>query len=250
MRPAVLAILIAWLGIAPCIAETPATPNQDAGHQAVFGRVVEFIGGRTADFETSFNSRSRTRQVNGSVHFLLQQPNLFRIDAATGRVSYTLVSDGQVMTIYNPRLKKYVELAAPDSAAKGLGLITGLSSVQSQLLRLIGVIQEVARGSERFAVTADGTAKVGDHQCNRFTLVEQTEAGRYSETWDVWLRQADEPLPCKFTVKSSDGSSDDVQTSHFNWKTPKFSEESFVFLPPQGAEKVQSVGDLGFGPAL
>jgi hypothetical protein len=99
-------------------------------------------------------------------------------------------------------------------------------------------------------VTADGTAKVADHQCNRFTLVEQTEAGCYSETWDVWLRQADEPLPCKFTVKSSDGSSDDVQTSHFNWKTPKFSEESFVFLPPQGAEKVQSVGDLGFGPAL
>jgi hypothetical protein len=212
--------------------------------------VVKFIGGKTADFETSFKSRSRTREVSGSVHFLLQQPNLFRIDAATGRVSYTLVSDGQIMTIYNPRLKKYAELAAPDSAAKGLGLITGLSSVQSQLLRLIGVIEEVARGSERFAVTAAGASKVGDYQCDRFTLVEQTEAGRYSETWDVWLRQADEPLPCKFTVKSSDGASDDVQTSHFKWKTPKFSEESFVFVPPKGAQKVESVGDLGFGPAL
>jgi hypothetical protein len=249
MRPAIT-FLLACLGIAPCIAETPATPNQDQGHQAVFGRVVEFIRGKTADFATSFNSRSRTRNVNGSVHFLLQQPNLFRIDVVTGRVSYTLVSDGQVMTIYNRRLKKYVELAAPDSAAKGLGLITGLSSVQSQLLRLVGVIEDVARGSERFAVTAEGTSKVGDHQCDRFTLVEQTEAGRYSERWDVWLRQGDEPLPCKFTVESSDGSSDDVQTSHFTWKTPKFSEDSFVVLPPEGAEKVQSVSDLGFGPAL
>jgi hypothetical protein len=211
---------------------------------------VEFIGGKTADFETSFNSRSTTRQVNGSVHFLLQQPNLFRIDASTDRVSYTLVSDGQVMTIYNPRLNKYVELAAPDSAAKGLGLITGLSSVQSQLLRLVGVIHEVARGSERFAVTAGDSSKVGEHQCKQFTLVEQAEAGRYSERWDVWLRQADEPLPCKFTVRSSDGSSDDIQTSSFTWKTPKFSADSFVFLPPTGAKRVDSVGDLGFGPAL
>jgi hypothetical protein len=250
MRYAPLSIVLLWLGTAPCLAETPAAPNPDGGHQAIFGRVVEFIGGKTADFATSFNSRSRTRNVNGSVHFLLQQPNLFRIDASTGRVSYTLVSNGQVMTIYNPRLKKYVELGAPDSASHGLGLITGLSSVQSQLLRVVSVIEDVARGSERFAVTAEGASKVGDHQCDRFTIVEQTEAGRYSERWEVWLRQGAEPLPCKFTVKSSDGSSDDVQTSHFKWKTPKFSEGSFVFVPPEGAKKVQSVGDLGFGPAL
>jgi hypothetical protein len=250
MRYAPLSFLLLGLAAAPCLAEPAPPPSQDSGHQAIFGRLVDFIGGKTADFETSFNSRSRTRQVNGSVHFLLQQPNLFRVDASTGRVSYTLVSNGQVMTIYNPRLKKYVELAAPDSASHGLGLITGLSSVQSQLLRLVSVIQDVARGSERFAVTADGASKVGEHQCNRFTIVEQTEAGRYSERWDVWLRQSDEPLPCKFTVKSSDGSSDDVQTSSFTWKTPKFSEDSFVFLPPTGAKKVDSVGDLGFGPAL
>lgn len=250
MRCAFLSLLLLWLGAAPCLAETPAAPNPESGHQAVFGRVVEFIGGRTADFETSFNSQSRTRQVNGSVHFLLQQPNLFRIEASTGRVSYTLVSDGQVMTIYNPRLKKYVELPAPASASHGLALITGLSSVQSQLLRLVSVIQDVAGGSERFAVTAQGASKIGNQQCDRFTIVEQTEAERYSERWEVWLRQADEPLPCKFTVKSSDGSSDDVQTSSFKWKTPKFSEESFVFLPPVGAKKVESVGDLGFGPAL
>src|SRR5262245_3881389 len=122
-----LSVLFLWLGAAICLAETPATPGHDAGHQAICGRLVEVIGGKNADFETSCNSRSRTRQVNGSVHFLLQQPNLFRIDASTGRVSYTLVSDGQVMTIYNPGLKKYVELGAPDSASGGLGLITGLS---------------------------------------------------------------------------------------------------------------------------
>jgi hypothetical protein len=250
MRYAPLSLLLVGLAAAPCLAEPTATPSEATGHQATFRRLAEFIGGKTADFKTSLSSRSRTRQVNGSVHFLLQQPNLFRIDAATGRVSYTLVSDGQVMTIYNPRLKKYVELAAPDSAAKGLGLITGLSSIQSQLLRLASVIEDVARGSERFAVTAGESSKVGDHQCKHFTVVEQTDAERYSEQWEVWLRQADEPLLCKFTVKSSDGSSDDVQTNHFTWTSPKFAEGSFVFHPPAGAKKVDSVGDLGFGPAL
>jgi hypothetical protein len=117
-------------------------------------------------------------------------------------------------------------------------------------LRLSSVIEDVARGSERFAVTAGGSSKIGDHQCTHFTVVEQTEAGRYSERWEVWLRQADEPLLCKFAVKSSDGSSDDVQTNHFTWKSPEFAEDAFVFHPPAGAKKVDSVGDLGFGPAL
>jgi hypothetical protein len=246
MRNVILSFLFVGLGAAPCIAE----PAASAAHRAVFARLAEFIGGKQADFETSFNSSSRTRKVNGSVHFLLQQPKSFRVDAKTGRVSYTLVSDGQVMTIYNPQLKKYVELAAPDSAAKGLALITGLSSVQSQLLRLQGIVQEIAAGSERFAVTAKGTDKVGDQQCDRFALVEQAEGGRFSEAWDVWLRRADEPLPCKFTVKSSDGSGDDVQTSRFTWKAPAFAGDSFVFRPPAGAKKVESVSDLGFTPAL
>jgi hypothetical protein len=210
---------------------------------------VEFIGGKTADFQTSFSSRSNTRAVKGSVHFLIQQPNLFRIDATTGKVAYTLVSDGQVMTIYSPASKKYVELQAPESAGRGLGLIAGLSSVQSQLLRLVYVVEEVAKGSDRFKVTTAGADKIGDQECDRYAIEEKTDE-RYSERWDVWLQKSDVPLPCKFSVVSSDGSADDVQTNSFAWKTPDVSSNTFKFVPPADSAKVESVSALGFSPDL
>jgi hypothetical protein len=241
--------LLLSLGAAPCLAETPPTPSQDAGYQATFGRLLEFIGGKTADFQSSFNSSSRTRTVKGSVHFVLQQPNLFRIDAQTGKAAYTLVSDGQVMTIYGPETNKYVELRAPESASGGLALITGLSSSQSQLLRMVSVLREASQGSDRFAVTTGETGKVGDHECQRFMIEEKTDE-RYSENWDVWLQTGDVPLPCKFSVRTSDGSTDDVQTNSFSWKAPAISGETFVFVPPKGSRKVDSVSEVGFSPDL
>jgi outer membrane lipoprotein-sorting protein len=239
-----LYLLVACLLGTPCLAQTTATGSEP---QAIFKRLQDFVASNSLDFQTTFNARDvALGTVRGSAHFLIQRPNLFRIEASRGHTTYILVSDGQTMTIYNPQEQKFTQLRAPATPADGLSLLTGLASVQTQILRLVGLIRDVADGTKGTQVTAAGSSTIGDRLCDRFSIVES----RYTsaeERWDVWLEHKDVPLPCKFVV--SDGVTYDVQTNEFNWKlNPVLSPEMFKFNPPTGSKKVESFGALNLQP--
>lgn len=238
--------LFAWMSAASCLAqaETPPSTSAQAEPAVVFGRLHQYLDTSPLDFRTSFVAQSDT-PLRGSLQFLIQRPNLFRIESVVERDSYVIVSDGQVMTIYVPKEKKFAQLAAPTRPSEGLKMVTGLMGMESQVLRFMDVVDDVAAGGKDLQVSATGSETISGTQCDRFTVVEATDA--FTNTWKVWLQKSQIPLPCKFETGSSDilGS----QTNEFNWKqpSPPFPSGTFVFTPPQGSEKV-SVGDLGLEP--
>jgi outer membrane lipoprotein-sorting protein len=238
-----LYLLVACLLGTPCLAQMTGTGSEP---QAIFKRLQDFVASNSLDFRTTFNASDETLGTRrGSAHFLIQRPNLFRIESSIGRAAWILVSDGQTMTIYNPHVQKFVEYPAPATPVEGLSLLTGVASVQSQILRLIAVIRDVADGTKGTQVTAAGSSTIGDRQCDRFSIVESRY--RSEERWDVWLEHKDVPLPCKFVV--SDGQIYDVQTNEFSWKlNPVLSPEMFKFTPPTGSKEVKGVGELDLQP--
>jgi hypothetical protein len=238
--------LFTWMLAAPCLAQTTDTASAP---QAVFERLQDAIGSDALDFQTIIASRDEyLGMVRGTAHFAIKPPNAFRIEGSLGRASYTLVSDGQKMTIYNPHEQRFVELPAPASPNEGLSLLVGLASAQSRILDLIEVIREVASGSERTQVAAAGTSTIGGRQCDHFNIVDTTATR--SARWEIWLEHTQPPVPCKFIVTSSDGVSTDVETVEFSSKlNPVFSSEDFKFTAPAGSKKVDSVSALGLRPA-
>ena len=84
----------------------------------------------------------------GSSHFLIRQPNLVRIETDSGDRSYLTISDGKVMTIYNPRQRKFAQMTAPDSPAAVYGMLTGEMGAESQVLRFLGVVDDVVAGAD------------------------------------------------------------------------------------------------------
>ena len=128
------------------------------------------------DFQTSFTSISKTRPERGSVHFQIKRPNLFRIDGTAGRAKYVLISDGKMMTIYNPGEQRYTEVSAPASAAEGMALLTGLSTTQSQVLALVRVIADVASDAAGTKVASSGADTVGSRQCKHFRVVQNADS--------------------------------------------------------------------------
>ena len=124
-------------------------------------------------------------------------------------------------------------------------MVTGLMGMESQVLRFMGVVDEVAAGRKDLQVNATGSETIGGRQCDRFTVVESLVD--VTNTWKVWLENSQIPLPCKFETSSSDFPG--TQTNEFSWKqpSPPFPSDTFVFTPPQGSQKV-SVGDLGLEP--
>ena len=158
--------------------------------QAIFQRLKDVASNTSLDFQTSFTSISKTRPERGSVHFQIKRPNLFRIDGTAGRAKYVLISDGKMMTIYNPGEQRYTEVSAPASAAEGMALLTGLSTTQSQVLALVRVIADVASDAAGTKVASSGADTVGSRQCKHFRVVQNADSW-WPERWDVWLEDRD-----------------------------------------------------------
>jgi len=226
---------------------TPSDAASEPG--AVFKRLQDYRGSNPLDFQTSFNAHDDTLgDSRGSVQFLIQRPNLFRVEISAGtasKFSYLLISDGQVYTIYDQEKRKYAQLPAPNSPLEALNLFTGLTAAEARVLRFLGVVQDVAAGTSSVQATAAGSDPIGGRQCDHFTILDSS--GSFPDRWEVWLERSEVPLPCKTVFSST--LSQNTQTNEYTWKSsPVLSPATFVFTPPNGSEKVKNASDLGLFP--
>ncbi len=244
--------LAAWMLASTCVVQAQTEPPKTASPDlaasasgepgAIFKRLRDYLKSNPLDFETSFDARSQGDELyRGSAHFLIRQPNLLRIDTSSGDRSYVVISDGKVLTIYNPHLRKYAQMPAPDSPAAAFGVLTGEMGVESQVLNFLGAADDVVAGADGMKVAAAGLSTIAGRQCDGFTVVDSMGDNK----WEAWLEKKDVPLLCKLIYHSVDGP---AQTNEFSWKpTPVFLPDTFVFSPPEGSMKVD-VGSLGLSP--
>jgi hypothetical protein len=247
-----LYLLVAWMLASPSIAQAQTEPPKLAPSDlatsassepvVIFKRLHDYLKSSPLDFGTSFDARTQGEELyRGSAHFLIRQPNLLRIETSSGHRSYIAISDGKVLTIYNPHERKFAQMTAPDTPAAALSLLTGEMGVESQVLDFLRVIDDVVAGSNDIKVAAAGSGTIGGRQCDKFTVV-----GRMGDIrWEAWLEKSEVALLCKLVYQNVDGP---TQTNEFSWKpNPVFSQETFVFSPPEGSTKVD-VGSLGLAP--
>ena len=239
---------VAWMLASNCFAQAQTEPSKNAPpdsgasvsseERGTFERLNNYIKSNPLDFETTFEARAGGDELyRGSVHFLLRQPNQLRAEASFGEATYLVISDGTVMTIYNPQQRKFSQTAAPASLAAAFGFFTGEIGVDSQVLNFLSVVDDAVGGSDDFKLAAGGSETIGGRQCDKFTVT-----GKMGDNWwDAWLEKGEIPLLCKVVYHNVDGP---TQTNEFRWKpTPVISKETFVFSPPTGSTKVD-VGDL------
>ena len=253
-------LLFAWMSATSCLGQVAPLPKSSAPSdaasepQAVFKRLQDYLDSNPLDFQTSFNAHKDTLgDSRGSVHFLIQRPNLLRVEISAGtadKFSYLLISDGRVFTIYDQEKRKYAQVPAPSSSLEALYKFAGLTAAEARVLGFLGVVHDVAAGEIGIQATAAGSGPIGGRQCDHFTVdSSRSFAGAEGLTvrWEVWLESSEVPLPCK-TVFSSTRSRE-MQTNEYSWRsTPVLSPETFAFNPPNGSEKVDRVGDLGLYP--
>jgi hypothetical protein len=240
-----LAILSGLLACSSNIAQSQAEsanleePSRTPDAKLVFMRLRDYLKKGPLDFETSFDARSQgTELYRGLVHFIVSQPNLLRIEASSGDRSFILISDGKLLTIYNPGLHKYAQVDAPSSPAAAFSILTGELGVESQILDFFVAADDVVSETSEIKVDATGPSNIGGRQCDGFTL-----SGKMGDNqWEAWLEKKNVPLMCKLIYHSVDGP---VQTNEFTWNpTPLLTPDTFVFSAPAGSKKVD-MGTLG-----
>ena len=230
--------------VAPPLAGATSLDAEDAP-RAAFIELSKYMRSNPLDFNTSFVSQNTVLGTSrGSAHFVIERPNMLRVEISAPEFSYTLISDGHVFTIYDQTKRKYAQVTAPGSPLGALNLFTGLSASEAQVLRFLGVINDVASGGPGIQVSTDGSGLVGKRQCDHFSITYPI--GVLPDKWEVWLERSGVALPCKSVVTSADKTL--VQTNEYNWNlNSTLSPETFVFSPPNGSQKVE-IGDLGLQP--
>ncbi len=195
-----------------------------------------FVNTPGMEFDTSFKVTSDMPSMNrrGAAHFIIQNPDRFRVELSTDKGDYVFISDGKTFTIYRPKKGKFAQLPARDSIIGTMYLAAGLLNIQA---RFIDFLWTVDYGEDVSVAGGDGET-VGDRRCSRFSV------DRFEDDWEVWLSPTWPPLPCRLLSKRTDGNAGVVQTNEFTWKaTPAISPSTFLFSPPKDSRAV-GVSDL------
>lgn len=225
-----LALMLASTGVAE-------GQTSDAA-QVAFKKLDDYLQNNPIDFETSFNATSDGNELyRGTGHFIVHQPNALRADVSLDANTYVVISDGTVLTIYNPQQKKYSQNAAPGSLSAAFGFFTGELGIDSQVLNFMSVVHDAVTGSDGMTIKDAGSETVDGKSCDKFNV----SGASGDDTWEVSLEKGDKPLFCKLVYRSVDGP---AQTNTFRWnETPKITPATFTFSAPAGSAKVD-VGDL------
>jgi len=229
--------IYSFLGLTLSLTHAAYSETDDAA-QVAFKKFDAYVQNNALDFETSFDASSDGNELyRGKGHFIIHQPNALRADIELKSASYLVISDGTVLTIYDPQQKKYAQASSPASLSASFSFFTGELGIDAQVVNFLDVVHDVVSANNGTTVKSAGSETIDGKACDKFTVSTASS----TDTWQAWLDKGDKPVLCKLIYRSVDGP---TQTNTFKWNaTPQISATTFAFSPPAGSTKVD-VGDL------
>lgn len=209
--------------------------------------------------QMTVNAEGMKQEFKTESHMVFERPNKVAYITKGGMMSSSLICDGEKLYTYVPMLKKYTEEKAPakledvkfNSGAQGIPVAEMIVSDNPEKVIMEGVN----------SASIVGTEKIDEVECTHIRC-EQDDVD-----WDMWLQIGDKPLIKKFIPDMNKmmkkmleaqglGSGEEseliknmkyqVEISFKNWKlNEELPADTFKFIPPEGATKVDSLLNLG-----
>jgi len=173
-------------------------------------------------------------QFDQRVAVTVQRPNKMRAERVGELIAETFYYDGKTLSLDLPQQKYYATAAVPPT-------LDGMLDAARDKLNVIapGADLVYANAYERLtegltSAFVVGEAVIDGAPCDHIAF-------RNAEVdWQIWIQQGTRPVPRKFVVTSKrmPGSPQFVSVMS-NWQTaPTFTDATFSFVPPKGAQKI------------
>lgn len=172
-------------------------------------------------------------QLPGSVDLLVSRPNRLRANLYSTLKRREYYYDGKSFTVFAPRMGYYAVVEAPgtikeliDQATERLDLVLPFADLFE-----LGIDPALtSRITSAFFVSTD---VIGDEVCNHFAFRQQ------GVDWQIWIRDGEQPLPCKWVITSTTDPAQPDYEMEFTWNlSPTIPKEAFTFVPPEGADRI------------
>jgi hypothetical protein len=172
-------------------------------------------------------------QFANSGSLLLQRPDKLRATRTGGYADVELTFDGETFTAFGKNLGRYIQLNAAGSVDKLIDALhsRGVGFPGADLL-LSDVYQVLM--TDVLEAKHIGRGVVGGVECEHLAFRQQ------ETDWQLWVEVGPTPVPRKLVITSKTVSAAPQYTLVITeWSTGAVVDaNSFVFKPPEGAEKV------------
>ena len=184
-------------------------------------------------------------QFDHSVVLSVRRPDKLRAERQGELVHQVFYYDGKSLTLHNPDDGYYATVDAPgtleemlDFARESLDIVAPAGDLLYE--NAFGILMQDVTGG--FVVGKSLVEGVRcDHLAFRAPHVD----------WQIWIREGDEPLPCKLVITSTDvEGAPQFSVVMKEWNlAPDLDDQAFEFTPPADARKIDFV-PLGEGGTL
>jgi hypothetical protein len=179
-------------------------------------------------------------QYGSTTTLLAQFPSKLRVSIEGEQKSRLFLYDGKLFTLFARRAGYYATVPAPETIGKLIEAIREKYDVDIPLVDLFLWGGPNASTNEVTAATDVGPGSVEGETCEHYAFRQP------GLDWQVWIQLGNHPLPRKLVLTTTTDEARPQHTSVLTWNlAPSYSEDAFVFDPPDDAHKIAFAGDKG-----
>jgi hypothetical protein len=172
-------------------------------------------------------------QFDGVAQLKVRRPNRLRVDVTGDRRTQRIYYDGTNFTILDPRTGYFASFSAPPTLADLVDVAERRYGIDLPLADLFYWGSDKGNSAAIKAAVNLGPSVVKGANCTHYAFREP------DVDWQIWIEQGDKPLPRKMVITTLGEKSQPEHEVLLTWDlAPQLTEESFVFTPPPGAQKI------------
>jgi hypothetical protein len=169
----------------------------------------------------------------GLAQLKVRRPDRLRVDIAGDRRIQQLFYDGKTFTIYDRVANYYGSFPAPPLLAELVRTVEETYGIDMPLADLFRWGSDAKLSVPITAASDLGSSTVKGATCDHYAF-RQPEVD-----WQLWIERGTKPLPRKLVITTM---TEKMQPEHamvMTWNLePQMTEQTFAFVPPQGALKI------------
>jgi len=222
------------------LAAGPVLAQSDHDAKTLLKRMSDYLAAQ-ATIELRFDSAIEVItpelekiQFTNSGGALLARPDRLHAHRTGGHADVVLYFDGKTVSVYGKELHAYTQFEGPRSVDGLIAMLRdghGVAFPGADLLLTNAYDVLIADVLEAKHI---GTGVVSGHRCEHLAF------RNFDTDWQLWIRQGDQPVPCKLVITSKTINSAPQYTLHVTaWSGAASVDDShFAFDPPADARKL------------
>lgn len=175
----------------------------------------------------------QTLEFRHRTELLAQRPDKLRVSVENQGARRSLYYDGKSFTLFESRSGYFTRAPAPASIEQLLDQLSERYGIELPLADLFRWNADTTRQVGLTSALVIGSETLDGQRCAHYAF-RQAEID-----WQLWLREGDQPLPCRLVISRRDIAERPRHSVDFKWRlAAPITARSFRFDPPAGARAV------------